>query len=1619
MLMILNMGAKAEVKVLFGENGAEKFEGTGGTIEVKQEDSKNDKTKVTITLIVTPSDGYKMEKDGIEAYAVISPNGASTRALEISGDALDLTCNDFKDISQKRTYTVDIDSKLALWVKSANFQKKRDGAKATGPVVISTDDDTSGTIEDGEKKLYLIQSYSNEVFYMRNNNRNSATNLNTSNIVTTNSEFYFMDADEIDGTQYYYIVHNGTSSYVYMDGTTAKYGNAPAADATDAVKDTYRFKIVKNSSREAYNIIPKGNTNSLNKASGNWNNADISLATIDNDLSCWNFIAKESYAKTAPPFTVSTLDGDKYYYNVQNNNNQTLYMVPGVTYVSTLASAVDVNDMVWYFVKADITDPYLDYYYIIHPKTGKYLRHRGGGDANTDAVELADYKDSEQARFLYIIVPGTNANETHASTTASSTYCIAPKNVMVYRVENTVSLSTKNENGTVSNNTGQSIKSFKERNGNKGTHWNFVSTTLVLTCNPPTISYDEETNTVSMSHSDGANIYYTTDGSDPTVPATGSTQTYTGPFQPAITVSVIKAVASKLTNGNDISRQESIYFYKTVSSSSEITDMNAAYRLSANFQSSGTIGTSSAPFRGSIDGNYNAFSLGHALIDVAENATIKNIVVSNTTVSGSGNVGTIVNTAKGTTKIYNCGVQGGSISGGTNVGGLVGLIEAGSNVRVVNCYNYANVSASGNGSYAAGIVGKNAGTVGNVRIALCMMYGNVTGASNISPVYGGNHVSNASNFTEYNYWLYRKRVFNETTDKEEEVKIDLTYTAYNDQLAIAEEIYLTRYPFYRHILNTHRELATYFLFDDYDAGHVKEIGHWVVKKGTAKYPIIENWQTDTKKVTEAPTPSNILTSLGNEGYLSVSISINGNSYSASLPITDMDESTFDYTYGKVVLPFANEFEVNTNYSKICTGWKITSVGDQSTFSIPDDDRYNFADRNNPNKDIYDETSNPYIFAQGGNYIVPYGISSISIEANFADAFYLSDASYDIGLNTSYTSPTSLGGTVPSTFHSQTVYTNLKTLLNSSVMKNKTNPHEQAIVLVGNYHFDDGNLGNDKKSFTLMSIDADNNQEPDYGFYSYNSAGRPSAPSMRFDFLPVIPVGMAAHVNGSTGYPNVPIWKVHGWFEMTETCVFFTNQCEIDSGNFSYADDDHGNNRWIINSGYFVQIVRSKQASCSKLSYIQIGGNAYVREFYPGSHSEQGESAQNPVRETTLVPINVTGGEIKECFMTGYNTLGSTAVGSDIRFWCSGGKIHKFLGAYMEAPTSGNVNMTAKIDHALIGRFYGGGTSASAPITGNIEVKIDNSHVDFYCGGPEFGDMSSGKIVKTTANNTIFGEYYGAGFGGTSITYYLEQQDFRVGLSSDKVYPFAFSTYYKRLQSKAGYGVGTCYKFEYLNHSNTLNGVARFYTGYAQFSLATTGNVTNILNGCEIKKLQASATIIKETTTGDFYGAGCQGKVNGTVTSTLTDCKVDGSVYGGGFKAESNKVDVYTTIQPVYSTYKKEMALFTDFGEFPTPEEFTWKSGSADPNDTAKELYTGMTEERMKELGNVDNDIFLTIDGSEEKGSTITGNVFGGGNESKSLSNTTVTLAGNTTVKGSVFGGGNKAEVSGSATVNIE
>ena len=407
----------------------------------------------------------------------------------------------------------------------------------------------------------------------------------------------------------------------------------------------------------------------------------------------------------------------------------------------------------------------------------------------------------------------------------------------------------------LSNVSGKVIKAIAVRNGWITSDIGGSEGPIFLQCAMPVIRRGTgKTFTLSCSFpTEGVTIYYTTNGADLVTDPTSGTVYIVNTEIPFTGTSVtVKAIA--VADGYNNSAQAERTITEALSGSGTAEDPYliessgdfAQFISKANGTGSGdyykvtddfTVGPTDAittAFTGTFDGGYHVISsLGKPLFNSINGGTVKNVVLNpNGTVNGNG---AICNEADGATKIYNCGVLPGTISGSGNVGGLVGHIASGSSVRVINCYNYATVSG---GTTMAGIVGNNEGTVGAVRIAMCMMYGNMSGGT--SPVYAGNHTSNASNFTEYNYWRS---------------KANLTYTTYNDQLAIDKDDYLTRFPFYRHILNTHRELAAFFLFgesgdkvSDITADEVAEIGHWVLNKDVAPYPIIEEWKKNTRKV---------------------------------------------------------------------------------------------------------------------------------------------------------------------------------------------------------------------------------------------------------------------------------------------------------------------------------------------------------------------------------------------------------------------------------------------------------------------------------------------------------------------------------------------------------------------------------------------------------------------------------------------------------------------------------------------------------------------------------------------------------------------------------------------------
>ena len=354
----------------------------------------------------------------------------------------------------------------------------------------------------------------------------------------------------------------------------------------------------------------------------------------------------------------------------------------------------------------------------------------------------------------------------------------------------------------------------------------------------------------------------------------------------------------------------------SITSLSQITNGNGHYVISQNI-SGGTPGV--ATFSGTLEAAidpathmpYRITNLSAPLFTTLT-GTVKNLVIESVAISGhADNTGAIACTANGAARIYNVGILSGSVGGTGNTGGLVGYLDG--TARVVNSYSYANITA---GTNVGGIVGYNnvstssANNNQKTMVFACMFYGDITGGSTISPVYGGKTISNAGNTGVSNFNYFRL----------EAPYVQPTGVTYNCALG-AEDRFLQRFEFYRHILNGRRELAGWWATGTYSKDDMLK---WVLLPDSigsdhpypvlmqqGKYPSVVNLDAANAQVGKPRNQG------GKLGTLTVNIQMgNGAVYSApagaaittadtTLIITDKDTAHYNFNYYKVQLPYYN------------------------------------------------------------------------------------------------------------------------------------------------------------------------------------------------------------------------------------------------------------------------------------------------------------------------------------------------------------------------------------------------------------------------------------------------------------------------------------------------------------------------------------------------------------------------------------------------------------------------------------------------------------------------------------------------------------------------------------------
>ena len=1047
--------------------------------------------------------------------------------------------------------------------------------------------------------------------------------------------------------------------------------------------------------------------------------------------------------------------------------------------------------------------------------------------------------------------------------------------------------------------------------------------------------------------------------------------------------------------------------------------------------------------------------------------TVKNIVLENVEISGGTDVGAIAcnmtGTSANTAVIYNCGILSGSVSGSGNVGGLVGVLGSTNDndqcyARVINCYSFADING---GTTKSGIVGYNyfASKYNNMRsmVMNCMFYGNISfNSGSIYPIYGGLEISNdysssnSNRLNNYNYFLY-EAPFSEGRH----------ITKYNCALA-AEERFLVRFEFYRHLLNSTRELAAWYATGSTDNAHTK-MNKWVLDKSIAPYPILKvqgkypsvinydpvnTYDADRGKNVSRSSISQDTPNKGRHiGTLSVTINTSksngGQSWpegaivtttSLTLNRTDKDFDNFNYNYDKVQLPYFNDIgEGNYTGNRVVTGWKITGItggsqgdrvkADFTSTTNYDAPYYNFADRDTYAKDLYSISER--VFAQGAYFNVPKGVTGITIEPYWAVCTYLSDANYDSYgytdggsfeitsgstklLSTRYSNDTNymING------NNQKVYTSASNAVSNLSGVNSPTVYDYAIVLVGNYHAcGTSEVSNGDKPFTIMSIDNNHDNEPDYSLIFKSGKNQQCSP-IRYDFIS-IPAAAMAHKMASSNDLAIPgNCFPKGWYEVTTTGIIRFGQLEYSAGVTSLSP-------LILMGGVVEQIVSTNNSNNSgKKRYLLFGDNVWFKRFANGVHGDQ--SGSTPHR-----PISVTGGEYEKFYLTGYFRPDAAVLNDNAECYIDGGKFGEVAGAGQEQ-IDGNVNWF--VNHADINDFFGGGINESKPILGNITNNITNSRINQFCGGPKFGNMNTDKTVTTTANSSTFGSFYGAGYGGNAIYLNRVQNQYQSlnygwnGWVNNSYNNSGNANYRGKYANNQGIAIG--YEHEFFAGSS--GNVARLYIQKVSFSLAQTNDVNSTLTDCIVLN--------------NFYGGGKLGKVAGNATSILTNCKVKGNVFGAGYSATKDDVEVFNSggYTPEHN-YNQATGVY-ELGQIPDKVSYTWKQVSSISNgnqcletDADGNNYIQTTANLDKNnLGSVSGIVTLTINGNSEIGiegdaTSETGNVYGGGDESAvnntddspDLASTNVTIKGNVEIHGNVFGGGNQGIVSGSTTVNIE
>lgn len=1048
------------------------------------------------------------------------------------------------------------------------------------------------------------------------------------------------------------------------------------------------------------------------------------------------------------------------------------------------------------------------------------------------------------------------------------------------------------------------------------------------------------------------------------------------------------------------------------------------------------IGDDETPFEGTIDFDYHILNnvlvtdnLNSGIFGVTHNATIKNLILTNANLNinenNTSNAGLIVGKALGNTKIYNIGINTGNVyitrnsNDVTHIGGIVGLLSG--NSILTNSYSYANVTSIGKnnrGMYLGGLLGYRDGVNDSIDnnnpiVYLLVMYGKMNVSSgNYQFVYNGGLIKSSKTPT-YCYYLWNGDTHDSNSGINDNYAI---LKSYDDMMADGFKAHL----------NNYRYMVNYYVGNDEHIKDSKTTGYndiawWYTKNSISYYPIIKKYDNTNELYKVYNTRSAALNDYNEVLKVNLYNDSTNRTKTYYVGITNKNEDINDYTNRKIIVPFnkiSSNFIYGSNgkldgYDMTLTGWKLTSVKqDGTTYNNEINGsliNYNYVLRSGENSASKDIGT---IYAEGGFYLVPDGVSEITLTTKWAYTVYATDEyndsvylpTYENGDSTIY------GISGSSNSNSGLDKNHPVSSLNAAYLKlgsidrsKRSSIYDTVIMLVGNLHYNpDTTVGEGStatsSSFesrawevpaTIMSVDDDNDLNPDYSFYTRNVHDE-DWPSIRFNFVNLLSIPQVGSINAKLNDINLTEGSE---FEVTETTA--TDRIDLRHVNAKYVK---------LNGGYYdiynLWMARSENL---RKKYIYFGG--YAKAIYLNAGIES--RVTTGLTKNDLPVFVVSGGRIETLSATYLGTI--VGASNDVYFYVDGGYIDSFYTTY-NATLYKTANVS--INNTYVNTYYAGGHTDSASVEGGVNTNIKNSRIGTFYGGPEYGYIKN--YSKIDIDNSEIDNFFGGGYGGTQTTeinmvyqdsgdyicsrknYYYDLDDSCNGTNSGEMSDSDRSYCFGRTDDY--YGIET--SFYAITYSKAGCISKAFSTYYSALSAANVDNVVVNLKNSKINN--------------DLYGGGNKGTVSKSIVLNLDNTTVGGNLYGGGLSNENETLDIMEDTkgyeEPTFISYTIDAQA-----KYPTKKTYTWSSdkskfrGNSVINKDEKLIYS----KNEGHLGTVDGLIRVNLNNSN-----ISGDVFGGGNKSEVNGDIVLLLNGTNEIHGNVYGGGNEALVTGTTDIRV-